>query len=77
MENKNDKKPDKNKDNSEKKDLSLEEKLKENEDKLLRTLAELEKAVAILMSGNQSDRALSNAIKNWLQNKKPNHPKGN
>ena len=42
MENKNDKKPDKNKDNSEKKDLSLEEKLKENEDKLLRTLAELE-----------------------------------
>ena len=42
MENKNDKKPDKNNDNSEKKDLSLEEKLKENEDKLLRTLAELE-----------------------------------
>ena len=37
-----------------------------------KTLAELEKAVAILMSGNQSDRALSNAIKNWLQNEKPN-----
>ena len=37
-----------------------------------KTLAELEKAVAILMSGNQSDRALSNEIKNWLQNKKPN-----
>ena len=36
-----------------------------------KTLAELEKAVAILMSGNQSDRALSNAIKNWLQNEKP------
>ena len=34
-----------------------------------KTLAELEKAVAILMSGNQSDRALSNEIKNWLQNK--------
>ncbi|GIR54233.1 MAG: hypothetical protein CM15mP62_17040 [Rhodospirillaceae bacterium] len=37
-----------------------------------KTLAELEKAVVILMLGNQSDRALSNTIKNWLQNKKPN-----
>ena len=37
-----------------------------------KTLAEFEKVVLILMSGNQSDRALSDAIKNWLQNKKPN-----
>jgi len=42
MENKNDKKPEKNTNKDEKKELSLEEKFKENEDKLLRTLAELE-----------------------------------